>query len=414
LATKETRTYRLFIFYVGVVICLALSGIFIGTALQTKRLINDEILAEARAYFKHILITRKWNSDYGGVYVEKKEGMKSNPYLKDPDITAVDGTVYTKKNPALMTREISGHAKKKGLFTFNITSLKLINPNNVPDAFETRALRLFEGGKIEVYETEEISERKHFRYMAPLYIDESCLQCHEEQGYNVGDIRGGISVTFDIESIQYRLSKNLYTILFLGIASMALLLGIVYLIERNLIRKLAKARKKIELAAMTDELTGIFNRRHVMKRFKEEFGRANRMGDNLGCILIDIDHFKRINDTYGHLVGDRVLQDVAKHLQGSIRTYDILGRYGGEEFLVVLPDTDCDHAATLTERIRESMKSGVIIETDTKKEIHISVTISAGVPGRLKEDRSVDNIIKRADDALYGAKQAGRDRVTCA
>jgi diguanylate cyclase (GGDEF)-like protein len=406
---KETRTYRLFIFYVGLVICLALSGIFIGTAIQARRLIFDEILSQGRAYFNNIVITRKWNSDYGGVYVEKTGGMRSNPYLKDPDITTVDGKVYTKKNPSLMTREISGYASTEGLFSFHLTSLNLLNPDNRPDEFEAEALRSFEKGKKEAYEKAAINGRTHFRYMAPLFMEESCLRCHGEQGYKAGDVRGGISVTFDIENIQSKLTRNLYVILFLGIASIVLLLGVVYLFERNLIRKLAEARKLLVKFSITDELTGLFNRRHVIKRFAEEFERAKRTGEDLGCILIDIDNFKSINDAYGHIIGDKVLRAVSEHFQRMVRAYDIPGRYGGEEFIIVMPDTDPAHAVALAERIRETIKDGLAVKTGMPE--YIAVAISAGVTGRLPGDASIDDIIKRADDALYEAKEAGRDRV---
>ncbi|HET6364445.1 MAG TPA: DUF3365 domain-containing protein, partial [Nitrospirota bacterium] len=213
--TEEKNIYRTFIISTSLVIALVLSGIFLDMAIRTKQLINEENLIQARVVFNTILLTRKWNANYGGVYVEKKEGVESSPYLKDPDVRTIDGRVFTKRNPALMTREISEFAEKESLFKFHLTSLKLLNPHNQSDEFEAQALRMFERGeKSEVGRVEQINNRSYFRYMAPLYVEDECLQCHREQNYNLGDVRGGISITFDIEDIQHKLKQNTASIIF--------------------------------------------------------------------------------------------------------------------------------------------------------------------------------------------------------
>ena len=125
--------------------------------------------------------------------------------------------------------------------------------------------------------------------------------------------------------------------------------------------------------------------------------------------MIDIDNFKSVNDTYGHLVGDKILREVSDILRNSIRTYDIAGRYGGEEFLVVLPDTDFEDALLLAERIRTSIKAKPLEKSDQTPAI--TPTISLGIASMRNTDISIDNMIKRADDGLYAAKNSGRDRV---
>jgi uncharacterized phosphosugar-binding protein len=122
-------------------------------AVRTSQLIKEENLVQARTLLDSILLARKWNSDYGGVYIEKKKGVQSNPYLKDPDIRTTDGRIFTNRNPALMTREISEYARREGRFVFHITSLKPLNPGNAPDSFETEALKLFEKGIVELSRT---------------------------------------------------------------------------------------------------------------------------------------------------------------------------------------------------------------------------------------------------------------------
>jgi diguanylate cyclase (GGDEF)-like protein len=365
---------------------------------------NEENLIRARVLFNTIVLTRKWNANYGGVYVEKRAGVESNPFLMNPDIRTTNGMVLTKRNPALMTREISEYAAREGMFTFHLTSLNLLNPQNKPDAFEKQALQAFERGEWkEVTRMEKITGRSYFRYMAPLYVESECLQCHRNQDYKVGDVRGGISITFDVENIQHKIKLNTFSIIFFGISTTIILLGLIYVFTARLMKKLAEARMQIERIAITDELTGLFNRRHILTRFVEEFEKAKRLKTHLCCIIADIDHFKAVNDRYGHLVGDEVLKEVSHRLKNIVRTYDIVGRYGGEEFLIILPDTALVDAKNFAERIRLHIKEDVTVAG--------SLTVSLGLTAMISTDQSVDDIIKRADEQLYRAKNAGRDRV---
>jgi diguanylate cyclase (GGDEF)-like protein len=308
-----------------------------------------------------------------------------------------------------MTREISEYASEEDQFSFHITSLKLLNPNNEPDEFEKKALRSFESGEEEASLIVTTNNKAYYRYMAPLYVDESCLECHSEQGYKTGDIRGGISVTFDIGDIQGRLLKNSYMLIILGIVSTLILLGIVFFFTKRLVRHLSAARRKIEIMAVTDGLTGIFDRRYVISKFGVEFDRAKRLNRNLGCILIDIDYFKKINDTYGHLAGDKVLKAATLLIGETIRTYDVLGRYGGEEFLIILPEANFETASILAERIRKHLRQNETIISYLSKDAVFS--ISLGVAEMRADDKNIEDLLNRADKGLYKAKGDGRDRV---
>jgi diguanylate cyclase (GGDEF)-like protein len=406
--SEDIRMYKTFILSVSLAVALCLSAIFLAISLTTRNLLYDEILSRARAHFEGLVTTRKWNAGYGGVYVEKKPGMTSNPYLENPDIETRDGKVYTMKNPALMTREISEFSEKNGAMSFHMTSLRPLNPQNRPDAFEAEALQSFEKGEKELYRTEEREGRAFFRYIAPLYVEKECLQCHAKQGYKIGQVRGGISVKFDIEDVRERLRNSDLAIVLLAVLSISLLLGIIHLFTSRLIKKVSEANRKMQEMAITDALTGIFNRRHIMERFAEEFERARRVEGQLSCIMADIDDFKSINDTYGHLFGDKILEKIAAVMSSSLRTYDILGRFGGEEFLVVLPDTGPDAAGTLAERIRRNVKENCTAEPGLSQ--CGTVTMSFGFTAMRDTDRSVDDIIKRADDGLYKAKSSGKDK----
>jgi diguanylate cyclase (GGDEF)-like protein len=403
---NENTIYTKFIISTGLVIALVLSGIFLDMAIRTRQLMNEENIIQARVVFNTIVLTRTWNANYGGVYVEKKKGVESNPYLISPDIKTADGRVFTLRNPALMTREISEYAEKEGMFKFHITSLKLMNPHNEADEFEKNALLQFESGAAkEVTRTELVKNRTYFRYMAPLYIENDCLQCHKHQNYAAGDVRGGISITFDIEDRRSKIRSNTIIIAVFGIITTLVLLGLIYFFMSRLIKKLDEARQTIEKTAITDALTELFNRRHIMLRFEEEFEKFKRLKKNVSCLMIDVDNFKDINDSYGHQIGDQVLKAISARMRDSVRAYDILGRYGGEEFLVILPDTGLEDARGLAERIRTSVKDMLIGNA--------AVTLSLGVVCSQESDMSVDDVIRRADENLYKAKKSGKDRTSC-
>ena len=192
--------------------------------------------------------------------------------------------------------------------------------------------------------------------------------------------------------------------MFLGIYSSAMRQSL-YL--RGL--KLKEAYRRIEELAELDELTGSLNRRSIMRALDEEIGRAQRLNNPCAVALIDLDWFKRINDAYGHPTGDEVLRTFAITVFANIRAIDRFGRYGGEEFLLLLPETSEQEAAQMMDRLRM-----IIAELDWSAfSAGMRVTISAGVTG-LRRDESTDTLLARADRALYASKAGGRNRVTSA
>jgi diguanylate cyclase (GGDEF)-like protein len=173
--------------------------------------------------------------------------------------------------------------------------------------------------------------------------------------------------------------------------------------------KLKEAYRRIEELAELDELTGSYNRRCIMRMLDEEITRARRTGTPCSIGLIDLDWFKRINDAYGHPTGDEVLRTFAITTFANIRTIDRFGRYGGEEFLLVLPDTSAEGSAQILERLRQ-----IIADLDWSAfSPGMQVTISAGVTA-LHPDETPDTFLARADSALYSAKARGRNQIACA
>lgn len=175
----------------------------------------------------------------------------------------------------------------------------------------------------------------------------------------------------------------------------------------------ANAYAEILKHATLDALTGFYNRRQLEERIKQEIASSRRQKTPLCAIMIDIDFFKKVNDTYGHAAGDLVLRTVSKVIRSQLREYDIAGRYGGEEFVILLPFTKIEEAKMVAERLRKSVENKAIdiskINHDaSEKEIH--VTISSGIY-QLKADDQEQNLVKNADKALYEAKNSGRNKV---
>ena len=160
---------------------------------------------------------------------------------------------------------------------------------------------------------------------------------------------------------------------------------------------------------MTDQLTGLHNRRYMAGQLEALVRRAQRGGDPVAALMVDIDHFKKINDTYGHDVGDEVLREFAARLASNVRAIDLPCRYGGEEFTVIMPDTRLADAERIAERIRLHV-AGAPFRVAQGREI-LTVTISIGVAATLGETDSPEALLKRADAAVYEAKAAGRNRV---
>ena len=398
------------------IIGLIVLSVFWGFSYKATSLIKAQMQYQGQAFFEEVILTRKWAANHGGVYVKLKPDMEINPYLlKVPGLKVLivdqDGERYTLKNPALITRELSELAASKGLFKFKITSLKPLNPANSPDPFERKALTQFEQGGTVYTEYEQKGDEILYRYMAPLITEKDCLRCHALQGYREGDIRGGISVTITATAMQQQLRENTILLVISAFGIVGLIFAIIRFISQAFIKDLKSAETKLIDMANHDFLTGLVNRREMFNRAAIELSRARRHGKPLSVILIDIDYFKKLNDNYGHDMGDSVLKDLSRTLKETLREYDIVCRYGGEEFVVVTPETGLDMARELAERLRCAALELAITHKNEATPIHIS--ISAGV-AELMVDESIEKTISRADAALYRAKESGRNRVEVA
>lgn len=382
---------------------------------------RQEVVAIAQnvaiAYIEKDILYRNWNALHGGIYVPVDNGTSPNAYLpafvKDRDVVTPSGRQLTLVNPSYMMRQIYEQAQKEHKIAGRITSLNPLRPENQADAWEESALRDFERGAREV--SNEVTEDglRYLRLMRPLTTEENCLPCHAHQGYRRGDIRGGISVRLPMTMFEAATRKQA-GLLWAGHGVMWLLglaglyAGYVWLLRRTRERDLAEEELRrvnaiLENQATTDSLTGIYNRRKFMELLQAKAQEARRYGIPLALIFFDIDHFKSINDTYGHEAGDSVLRELAAIVAGMTRKTDIFARFGGEEFVILVHHNDVRLGCELAEKIRVRVQQHGFAHAD-------AVTCSFGVAAFCPDD-SVERFIKRADDAMYAAKNAGRNRV---
>ena len=175
--------------------------------------------------------------------------------------------------------------------------------------------------------------------------------------------------------------------------------------------ELAEANTRLAQLAVTDGLTGLYNHRHLHERLSLEVERSQRSGLPLSLLMLDVDHFKGFNDSYGHPAGDEVLRQVARVLNDTRRANDVVARYGGEEFAVILVDTAKFTAAKVAERVRERIAAHDFADAATKASKGTNITVSLGVATFPDDGTDAEALVRAADTALYAAKRAGRNRV---
>ncbi|GIH50911.1 GGDEF domain-containing protein [Microbispora rosea subsp. rosea] len=204
-----------------------------------------------------------------------------------------------------------------------------------------------------------------------------------------------------LDAVELCLGVLVAVVCGLNLALLLLVLPPVVLLQRSLLHA------QLQAAARTDPKTGLLNAAAWQREADTEIVRAQRTGDALALVLVDIDHFKKVNDTYGHLVGDQVLAQVAATLRTQLREYDVVGRFGGEEFVVLLPGADVHEARRVAERLRARVGRMVV----PAEQATVTVTVSAGVAIMNVHGEDLIELLAAADLALYRAKELGRDRV---
>jgi signal transduction histidine kinase len=211
-----------FIVAIGAIISVSYMIFLYRTSIVENELIILQAQQQARMLYNQILITRQWVSEHNGVFVIRQETVDSNPFLDMPSIWDQMGNEYVMRNPAMVTRELSEYSQKKGLGSFRVTSLKPVNPANIPDEHEKLCMINFEHDSAESITIANSPQGRVVRYMAPLEVKGSCLGCHARHGYNEGDIRGALSITIPIAWVDKKIKANNRSLLFIGLVSFVL------------------------------------------------------------------------------------------------------------------------------------------------------------------------------------------------
>lgn len=221
--------------------------------------------------------------------------------------------------------------------------------------------------------------------------------------------------SFEVSYLIHAMVRDKRLLLLAVLGVLIILLGGAYFWVARLLRKVKEAQQRLLELATMDDLTGVANRRYFYERFEQEVARAQRYHHPLSCLILDLDDFKKVNDNYGHLAGDRVLREIAGIIRANCRTSDLPARFGGEEFIVLLPETDLTGAASFAERLRSLIASREIpLGNGQLLQITASLGVASFTPAELGSLDSGEKLIQLADDALYQAKRDGKNRVVVA
>jgi len=244
---RKSLSFKYFVAITVVLSCMVVS-VFVHFYRADKSAIMNEVKNQARILIRQVLLTRSWLADMGGVYVRQKGHLKPNPYLgKKGEIVGRNGDHYLLRNPAMVTRELSTYASRQGLYWFRLTSDRLVNPANAPDGTERMALQLFRKGSVREFAvSEQVGTRHVFRLIAPIFIEKSCLGCHQYQGYKVGDLRGCISVMIPSDAAYRQIVRHRNGLIVGAVIILLVAIFTLYFLNRYLtFRPLARLRENV-------------------------------------------------------------------------------------------------------------------------------------------------------------------------
>lgn len=394
-----------------VLIGVAWSGVLLGLCLWSvdaeQKHLSEMIRLKGESLAHHTQALRSWVGGCGGIYVQVSEKIYPNPLLEmipERDIDTPSGRKLTLLNSPAVLRQISDEFERESGDRIRLTAHKPMSPLNIPDEWEQQALDVLERGGQQVSGFVTNEGKSALRLMWPMKVQPGCVRCHRSLAEKPQKILGGLSILVDkkpydqlYNEVVRQFSTAYFFIWVIG------LLGIITfdVWGANLLRR-------IEFASTHDALTQLRNRREIENVLVQEIGRAQRYGNPLSVMMLDIDHFKQVNDCHGHQAGDEALRVVARVVNQTVRNTDFVGRYGGEKMLVIAPETCIDNSKTLAQRLRDAVAKVPVALGDEKK---LELTVSIGVAAISAPQETMQTLLKRADDALYRAKEAGRNRV---
>lgn len=340
------------------------------------------------------------------------------------DLIVNNGIEITKNTYMLFPAHSTSIIHKKFISSNNDINIRNVsdsvrNEKNFAHDFELAALNHFrESNDSYIHENIQLEGKEYYFFAQPIKIEPICLMCHGAKAnapsfiqenynsgfdYQLGDIRGITSILISKEILTHESTEKYLGRVFASILIAFVIILIMYLAVKILTKKELELIAQLNKLSYKDELTKINNRRSINEHLSELHEIFLRYKTKYSIIMIDIDHFKEVNDTFGHDVGDNVLIEIAKILNKARRTTDHIGRWGGEEFMMLVPHNNASEAIQIAQRIRHD------IEKHSFK-IVLNLTVSLGVT-EVNDDDSLQSITKRVDEALYEAKESGRNRV---
>lgn len=275
------KLHAKFLVTIGPVLLISFGITFLRTAHFQDQLVIRQAERQARMLSQQIILTRKWVADHNGLFVAKRPGVESNPFLPESEIEARDGTTYVKRNPAMVTRELSDYAVSSDFCRFRVTSLHPVNAANTPDAFEEEALTRFEQGENEVIRVVPAAQGRELRYVTPLIVETSCLECHGQHGYKVGDIRGGLSLTVSMAWADKSITDNNRLLFAIAVATILVVGLVIYgLMDGMVVRRLTIMTRA--MARFPEEDGGLAS----LRQSADEIGQLSQGFSDLGTRLI--------------------------------------------------------------------------------------------------------------------------------
>jgi signal transduction histidine kinase len=243
----------------SVTIAVVFVLVFVWFSRQQENHIMEQVKKQAVILHKQIVLTRQWVADHNTVLIPKTDTVRSNPFLKEPDLVAKDGSVYTRLSPSVVTRHLSERAMNAGAYSFRLTNTDRLNPDNTPDELETEALKLFRSSQSEgIFRTEKRNGKTILRYVAPLYVNENCVQCHMGQGYKSGDVGGCLSIFVPMDEARQAINENNAILLGGGLVFGGSLIALLFLATRTLvfkrIRDIRASMSRLSLSDMDQRL----------------------------------------------------------------------------------------------------------------------------------------------------------------
>ncbi|HIJ91627.1 MAG: DUF3365 domain-containing protein [Desulfobulbaceae bacterium] len=237
-----------FILLISSVVMVSYGITFYRTSQFQHELVLSQAVDQARMLSKQVLLTRKWVADHNGLFLLKSPGVVANPFLSEPEITDTSGRRYVKRNPAMVTREISEYAASDGIASYRVTALKVINPLNKPDPWEQKSLLAFADKEtFEMFEVNNQDGRQILRYISPLYMETSCLECHTERGNKVGDIRGGLSMTIPLDRALADINRNNRMLFLIFVATILVVgLALYLMVDLLVVRRLSRLSQAMD------------------------------------------------------------------------------------------------------------------------------------------------------------------------